>query len=131
MRGTKDIIAGTPLSMIFRTDPSRVEFYKHYHILTTEQLAAMNATDSANLGMGVKDDVEKAKLYNRKIKEQAPALELNARLEAKDKQIASLTAQLADYGDKLNQLLDSQINGTPLVKKKGGRPAANKANIEE
>lgn len=137
-RGTHDNEIGSPLLLMFKNDPSRVEFYKSKHIITVEQLARVGHTNATELGMGVSDDVKKAKMFLQKIKEQAPVLEMNAKLEEKDKRIAQLEAQVGELAGKLTELIDLQLGNkseeepSVAVSKRRGRPkgSKNKSSLE-
>lgn len=129
-RGTTDIEIGTPLLLLFRTDPSRAEFYKSKYISTIEQLAACTQSHIETLGMGALEDVKRAKAYMSKLQEMAPGIQANGRLSELERENNSLKAQLADLSDKLTQLLTRELEAdTPAPIKKRGRKA--KEIIEE
>lgn len=121
MSGKASQVVGIPLSELFKYDPSRVDTYKMYHIETVEQLAAQGDAAAQKIGMGVSDDIKKAKAFLSRIKEMRPSLEINAKLEEKDRQLKSLQDQVADLTSKLTQVLQDKLNEnekTPSVKKK-------------
>lgn len=118
MRGNGGQFIGTPLSMLFRNDPSKVEIYKHKHIEYVEQLAALNDSNCEDLGIGVKTDRDTARNFIQKTKDNAPMLELNHKLEQKDEQIASLQHQLTDLSAKLTELLMKEVPDMPKKGKK-------------
>ena len=126
MRGIQDQIIGTPLSVLFRGDPARLNMYKFRHIETVEQLSACGEGEIGGLGMGAREDVRRAQSYITRAKEQAPQLEMKHALDQKDQQIGALQSQLTDLSSKLTQLLEAR-NDVP--KKPRGRP--KKVTLEE
>jgi len=134
-RGQSNNDIGTPLLLLFKTDPSRVEWYKFRHITTVERLAAMNHSNSQDLGMGVSEDIQRAQNYLAQTKSSGAANELKARLEEKDSQVASLQNQLADLSAKLTEVLKDQTSPHREIEpaKKGrGRPRKVEVeNLEE
>lgn len=134
MRGAAASEVGAPLTVIFKNDPARAEYYKSVGIRTVEQLAAQGSTNLEQLGMGARADAEKARAYLKKIMEQSGGLAINHKLEEKDKRIASLESQVVDLVEKLNQVLASKTTLDEELSiprgstgKKRGRPAKNKA----
>lgn len=121
--------SGTPLAVLFRSDPARADHYKRHNIETVETLIA-NESNVELLGMGALNDIGRAKLYLKKIKEQAPAIALNAAIEEKDRQLAKLSDQVSDLTAKLMELLnrDEPANEDKPVKRK--RPSRAKAKTE-
>lgn len=118
---------GVPLTLLFKNDPARAASYKKYGIESVEQLATLNHSDQQSIGRGVQQDVEAAKIYLDKMKKNAPSIELNSKLEEKDRQIISLQNQLADLSSKLTELLkaDLETREVSAVKKPRGRPFKN------
>lgn len=115
MKGVQANEVGTPLTLLFPYDPSRIEFYHGHHIKTVERLAGLNPNDRKDLGMGVSQDCERAERYLEKVKLAAPGVAINAKLDEKDKQIAALTAQIEDLSSKLTQMLQAQLSMTEEV----------------
>ena len=108
-RGQSQENIGTPLSLLFKADPSKVEVYKFRHIQTVEQLAGLNSSNAQDLGMDAASDIERAKGFLRRTKEQGASLELNLKLEQMERENSTLKSQLEDLNDKLGQLLSAQI----------------------
>lgn len=127
MRGATDATVGTPLSLLFRNDPSRAERYYFLHINTIEKLASLNESNAQDLGMDARSDIERAREFIKRTKEQAPALEMNLKLEQKDQEIISLRNAVADLTEKLTQVLNAQINEA----KPASRSRTKKAAEEE
>ena len=123
-KGTTDDVIGTPLMLLFKADPSRVEFYKSRHITTIQQLASLPQSSVDDLGMGAGDDVRKAKAYMAHMENEAPLTNLQARVQEKDQQIATLSDQVARLSDQMTNMLE-----TMEPKKTAGRP--NKAKIKK
>jgi hypothetical protein len=99
---------GIPLSLLFKSDPSRAAFYAARYITTVEQLAEINQSNVDQLGLGARGDQERAKIYLEKVKANSQGTELTLKLEEKDKQISSLQNQLTDLSAKLTELLERQ-----------------------
>ena len=108
MRGAKEGEWGTPLGILFKNDPARVDFYKGHHIVSIEQLSNQSEGNCDLLGMGARSDRERAKKYIAKLKEMAPSVEIASKLEEKDRQISSLTDQIRILTDTMNKVLEGQ-----------------------
>lgn len=119
MRGSSEDITGTPLSLLFKTDPSKVEMYKFKHISTVEHLASLSEATASDLGMGGREDVQKAKKYLERVKENSSTAKVTAALEEKDRIIHSLQSQLNDLADKFSKFIENQNEEKP----RRGRPA--------
>jgi hypothetical protein len=107
--GQSDNEIGTPLMFLFKTDPSRTEFYKANHITTIERLAALNFSNAQQLGLGVAEDINKAQRYLAETKESGAATALKARLEERDQQINSLQEQLVELQSRLSEVLTDKL----------------------
>lgn len=127
MRGASAESIGTPISLIFKNDPSRAEMYKTKGIHSIEQLASLTDSHIQELGMGIGSDREKAKNYMLRIEQQAPKLALDSLVEEKDRQIASLEAKLSDLTDKFTKFMERETS----PKKPRGRPRLVETNTEE
>ena len=135
-RGAKDGgEVGVPLSLLFRQDPSRVSHYARFKINTVERLAALGSGDSDALGIGAGDDIQRAKNYLTRAKEQAPLI----RAAAQDGEIAGLqkmlkdqAATISDLTNKLTELLSVQVDAAPIRRRKSGagRKAKKQAGDE-
>jgi hypothetical protein len=132
MRGTSQTEIGTPLSVLFKHDPARVDHYKGKYIHTLEALAGITDGQLDSLPFGTRADRDAARAALAKIQKNAELVGINnmlesmsQKLEAKDKQIEDLTA-------KLTQLLEAQLETSEKLDteapRKRGRPAKN---IEE
>lgn len=119
---------GTPLSLLFRTDPSRIAHYSRFKINTVERLAALPEMDAQQLGMGAGDDIKRAQNYLARAKERAPMIEMENKFAEKDSQIAALlqsqaesNAMIADLSGKLRELLSERPVVAATRVKTGGR----------
>lgn len=124
VNGTSNEI-GTPLAFLFPHDPSRVEYYKHYHIISIEQLAKATASETDGLGLGAKGEKEKAQQYLARAEETRSAglAELmEKKLHDKDAEMKALQAQLNDVTEKLSTVLQKNIKAAHAPKKPLGRP---------
>lgn len=108
-RNAKDNEIGTPLSLLFKNDPSRVAVYERYGITTIDRLAMVNPTDIDSIGMGAREDQERAKAYIERTKKDSGSTQLNHKLEMVTEENQSLRAQMAELEAKLNEVLRSQI----------------------
>lgn len=123
-RGASEEIAGTPILHLFRNDPARAEYYKSRHIQTVEQLAACGAQQTEQMGIGAREDVERAKQFLARIQGQAGSVAVATALEEKDRKLQEMERELADLKSKLTQVLTAQIEGaTPKAKKPTGKKA--------
>lgn len=123
-RGTKLEDIGTPLSILFKTDPARAEMYKSRGIYSLEQLAAMSDTNCQDLGMGAKADRERALSRLEKINAQAPRLMLDTMMEEKDKKIEDLNKKVDALLLQLNKVMTMKAptEGTGSPGRPPGRP---------
>jgi hypothetical protein len=118
VRGTSQDDIGTPLEFLFKNDPARVASYKHYHITSLEALAAQTDTALEQLPMGARFDRERARAKVAAIKAAAPNVAINNKLEEKDRQIETLSNQVADLSAKLTALLNKELGMEEGSKKK-------------
>lgn len=126
--GAKYEDVGTPLSVLFKTDPARVLMYKDKHITTVERLAGMNKTDSDNFGMGVGDDVQRAKNYLAKLNAQANnGATVISKLEDQSHEISVLQRTIQELQAKLNEVEQPEAP----VKRGRGRPKKSESFNEE
>jgi hypothetical protein len=128
--GASEDSLGTPLSLMFKNDPARVIYYKSKHIISVEQLSKCNDSDVQTLGLGVREDVAKAKRFVEITKEAAPGIALNAMLDSRDKEIAALKAQNEAMNEKLEMLLDKLNQKPPKIAAKRHR-SPNKPKVVE
>lgn len=89
---------GTPLSVLFPSEPAIIEMMRHVKVHTAEQLANLTEAGIERIGMGARSYVERAKRFLEEAKLAAPFSKMQADLEAKDSRIAALE-------DKLGQAL--------------------------
>lgn len=123
MRGTSQEDFGTPLSLLFKNDPSRVELYRSKHVKTVEQLSSLPESSIQELGMGAREEVAFATQYLEQTKKTGAAMALKAELDQQKQANDSLRSQVADLSAKLTELLNREVeelSATP--KKKLGRP---------
>lgn len=129
VKGTTEDVLGTPLSTLFRHDPSKVETYKFYHITTVEHLAACTQAHIDGLGFGARADVEKAKAFLDRSREAMTGGDIAASLQEKDRQIAMLKAQHEDLVKKMTEYMTRErepmtidVVDSELPKKRGRKP---------
>lgn len=134
-RGAASQDIGTPLTLLFSHDPSRIEWYGFYHIRTIERLARLNDADAERLGNGVREDMRRAARYIEVQQKNAESSHLQRELELRDQQINSLTNTVKDLTDKITVLLIEQReqmgikHNSSSNKRPVGRPRKNQ-NVE-
>lgn len=89
--GKEQVGSGTPLDLLFPSEPGMILTLKSFNIFTIQQLAALNDTAISGLPMGGRQLVERAKTYLHTAQTGADL----QRMETMQKQIADLQAQLA------------------------------------
>ena len=98
--GQQETISGTPLSSLVWMSESRVKEYEFFNITTLEQLA--EAADGAQAGavMGFVEDKQKAQAYLAAAQGNALNAEVQTQLEARDRVIEKLQAQVEELNSK-------------------------------
>lgn len=130
MRGVSYMDVGTPLEVLFKADPARINIYKAKYINTVEQLASCTESHIQDLGMGSRSDVVRAKEFLAKAEKVADSSYFNNQLEAKDREIEVLRRQLEDFGRKFDAYMSSQKDVVTEPPKKG-RPKKQYEVIED
>jgi hypothetical protein len=92
--------SGTPLSVLFPDNPSAVKSLEALQILTVQHLAEASEVAIGRMGLGGRDNVQRAQRYLEAARTGAP----NHRLEA---QVAELSARLATL-EAANKRLSSE-----------------------
>lgn len=123
--GTATVDVGTPLSVLFKADPSRVLMYKDRHITTVERLAGVNQTDAQLMGMGVYDDVQKAQAYIARLGSLSNQSGVAHKIDDQQHQIAVLQRTIEELKAKLDE--KPEIENKP----KRGRPAKKAEAFDE
>lgn len=115
-RGASQDDIGTPLELLFKNDPAKVEQYKYLHIRSLEALASLTDKSLDQMPMGSRYDRDKARTVVQRMNAEAPQHAINNKLEEKDRQIeqvqkqnASMSAQIAELTAKLSRVLETQI----------------------
>lgn len=93
---------GTPLEILFDTQPEIVRALRGLHVLTVEQLAGATEAAIGRMGMGARKWVERAQVYCSSMKEAAGVRRLEAENEDLRTQMELLRQQLADIGDRVD-----------------------------
>lgn len=129
-RDQKDIVIGTPLTLMFKHDPSLVERYKANHIYSIEQLAAVTDANCDQLFMGAKKNRDEARAYLRRIQETAPSIQINNRMDELESTISAKDRQIAELTSRLDEILRSQIAELEPKKKTAGRKPKSEPEID-
>jgi hypothetical protein len=91
--GQDEAVTGTPLSALPGMNPSKVEEYKFFKIITVEQLADAND----NLGgkfMSFQQDKQRAQAFMQVAANNAPIEKMNAELAKRDAELEELRAMV-------------------------------------
>ncbi len=102
-RGVTQVPDGVPLNLLFPSKPHIVETLRGYNIHTIEQLAKLSAHGIGSVGMGCQEWVNAAQKYMVHAEKGVDHHKFETAMAAKDKQIATLTRQLADLAELVNQ----------------------------
>ena len=106
-KGVEQVGSGTPLDLLFPSEPGIILTLKSFNIFSIQQLAALNDHAITSLPMGGRQLVERAKVYLQTAQTGANLHEMDTMRQ----QIAELQAALATK------------NETPTPEKRGpGRP---------
>lgn len=116
-RGTQGDVVGTPLSMIFPTDPAKVEHYKSLHIKTIEQLWSQKDIGPEMLPMGGRADIAKAGAFLERARGDANGNAASLEIKKLAERLQIAEAQNRDLTEKLTQVLQAQLEVRPKVKK--------------
>ncbi|MFY7916170.1 MAG: hypothetical protein ACOVPA_16075 [Rubrivivax sp.] len=87
--GQEEAVTGTPLTALPGMNPSKIEEYKFFKLVTVEQLAEAND----NLGgkfMSFQQDKQRAKVFLEVAKNNAPIEKMNEELQKRDAEIENL-----------------------------------------
>lgn len=90
-KGVEQIGSGTPLDLLFPSEPGMILTLKSFNIFSIQQLSALNDHAITTLPMGGRQLVERAKTYLSTAKTGADLHQM----ETMQKQITELQAQLA------------------------------------
>lgn len=112
-QGEKEYQEGMPLKAWPMVTRGQVEELKYFGIHTVEQLADL-ADIHVQKFMGMGTLKEQAKAYIQQAKENAPLVQLNAAVEAKDAEIAALNEAVED----LKSIVTDLQAAKPAKKKK-------------
>ena len=85
---------GTPLAVLFPTDPAIVQHMRGAHVFTVEQLASLTAEGQRRIGMGVQGYVAQAQKFLDAAEKAAPVHQMEAQLRRRDEEIEALRAQI-------------------------------------
>ena len=85
---------GTPLAVLFPSDPAIVQHMRACHVFTVEQLAGLTAEGKRRIGMGVEDYVSRANKFLDAAEKAAPVHQMEAALRQRDEEIEALRAQI-------------------------------------
>ena len=113
-KGIEQVGSGTPLELLFPSEPGMVLTLKSFNIFSIQQLAALNDTAISSLPMGGRQLVERAKVYLATAQTGANLHEMDT-MRA---QIAALQAQLAGQSVDTTEQPQRRGPGRPPAAKK-------------
>lgn len=121
VRGTENMIEGSPIELLFKIDPSRADMYARSHITTIERLAGLTEADCQRGGMGWLDDKKRAEAYLKKAEEASGGIKNVEYIKQLEAKLAATEAESADLKAKFEAFLSSQIEAKQqaLTPKKG------------
>ena len=93
--GKKADPEGTPLSILFPSDPHIVTSLRALHIFTVEMLAECGEEGLRRIGMGARDYQARAQRFMEAAAKTAPLHQMDAKLRERDDEIAVLKEQVA------------------------------------
>lgn len=109
---------GTPLSVIFASEPETVENLRHLKIYTVEQLAALQEVAIARIGMGGRNLVLKAQKYM----EHATSYQAASRMSREMEDVRSENDTLKQRLEALEKQLAAQADDGDAPRRGPGRP---------
>jgi len=93
--GAKVDPGGTPLAVLFPSEPHIIAHLRGLHIFTVEMLAGCGEEGLRRIGMGAREYVTRAQQLIDASEKAAPLHQVNAALRERDDEIASLKEQVA------------------------------------
>jgi len=115
--GQHQQIQGTPLSTLVWMTESRAKEYEFFNILTVEQLAQASDGSQVASMMGFVDDKRKAQSFLSTSSDDAPIIEMRAKLDERDAELELLKEQMAQMAARMNAPAESETE-----KRGPGRP---------
>ena len=115
--GQHQQIQGTPLSTLVWMTESRAKEYEFFNILTVEQLAQASDGSQVASMMGFVDDKRKAQSFLSTSSDDAPMVEMRAKLDERDAELELLKEQMAQMAARMNAPAESETE-----KRGPGRP---------
>jgi hypothetical protein len=111
---------GTPLDVLFPTEPEVVTNLRYFKIFTVEQLADLDDNAIARIGIGARQMVNKAIKFKESATNYAAASRMNAEIENLKSERDTLKEQLAAMQEAIARLESAQVAGEP--RRGPGRP---------
>lgn len=94
--GIEDPIVGTPLTELVGISAAKAREYDYFNIKTLEQLAATpDGSQAAQSMMGFQQDKQKAEAFLAMAEGRAPILDMQKKLEERDKMMEEMREQIA------------------------------------
>ena len=123
--------AGTPIELLFKSNPARAETFKVYGVKTIERLAGISEGDATLIGMGALDDKKRAMAFISKSNAGVSSAQFNLEVQELREQNASLQSIVKDLTDKLTILLQQQLeqNGEVVTAKGKNKSTAKTESV--
>jgi len=115
--GQHQQVEGTPLSVMVWMSEARIKEYEFFNILTVEQLAQASDGSQVASMMGFVDDKRKAQSFLSTSSDDAPMVEMRAKLDERDAELELLKEQMAQMAARMNAPAESETE-----KRGPGRP---------
>lgn len=104
---------GTPLEILFPTDPQIVKHLQGAHIFSVDQLAHVSAEGRRRIGMGADAWIARAQQFLDAAEKAAPMHQMEGELRQRDEEIALLKQQVSMLADSVNRRGRKRRDDTP------------------
>lgn len=127
--GIEQVAGGTPLEMLFPSEPSTILTLKQFHIFNVQQLSAITDSAMTQLPFG-RTLVDRARAY---LSQAGGGQNFHAMQQAMQKQIEELKAMLSDKGVNVPEAapLNLPVEATVLPPDQAPRKRGRKSNAEK
>lgn len=115
LNAQEQVPEGTPVEMLFPTNPALAASLKSYGIHTIEQLSHLSAEGISRVGMGAQDWVNKAKAYLDKATKGVSFHTHQRDLEERDTRIRVMEDQISQLRAQLDAVLSKQQAAMPVA----------------
>jgi hypothetical protein len=103
--------SGTPVTILFPSNPAVVGMLEGCNVFTVEQLADLSANAIENIGMGCQTYVNQAQQYLKMSEKGVKHAEFQKKLDERDQKIAQLSNHVQELNTTVTKLLAQIKNG--------------------